>query len=148
MNSVPLGWSTEVKLHKEVSLEYYLDRNTTSEDMPWGKHREIKFEMCSMDSIVVPGIDEKSWNGLMRALESHKSFIFYTTVCGDHGRSIEPNGIMKGKNGLSKGQTDAVFISTVKRFHQPHPLSLYPAFLSRGRERVDGNQRNYNLSKE
>lgn len=84
----------------------------------------------------------------MRALESHKSFIFYTTVCGDHGRSIEPNGIMKGKNGLSKGQTDAVFISTVKRFHQPHLLSLYPAFLSRGRERVDGNQRNYNLSKE
>lgn len=80
---------------------------------------------------------------------NHKSFIFYATVCGDHGRFIEPNGIMKGKNGLSKGQADAVFISTVKRFHQPHPLSLYPAFLSRGRERGgNGNQRNYNLSKE
>ena len=60
MNSVSLGWTKEGKLQKEVSLEYYLDRSTTSEGMSRGKQREIKFEICSMDSMMVPGIDEKS----------------------------------------------------------------------------------------
>ena len=71
----------------------------------------------------------------MRVLGATKVLYFMSLSGGDHGRSIEPNGIMKGKNRLYKGQAYAVFISTVKRFYQPHPLSLYPAFLSRGRER-------------
>ena len=59
---------------------------------------------------------------------SHESFLFYTTLHGNRGSFLEPNGIMEGKNGLSKGQAHAVLISRVKRSHQPCPFLLAPRF--------------------
>lgn len=54
MSSVPLDWTTEGKLQMEVSLEYCLDRNTASEGKSWGRHKEVKLKLCSMDTNVIP----------------------------------------------------------------------------------------------